>query len=269
VPGECGMHAAELRVDPEEARAALAQLVDLGYIDPLGADDEATRRDTVASNRLQLAQSHVDASQHARALEALAGIEGPLAATDGVRMLRAAAHAGLGDAASAEAELALLGGAARDGAAAHAMRARLRLGAGDAAGAVEVLRALAARPEPVDGIDAMLGRALAAAGRVAEAEAALRRALEAEPEDAGSLGALAALRLRAGDAGEALELGLRSAALDMRQPAVHMTVGRALMAVGEPGEAASAFAACLAHAPGWAEAREALAAARAAAGQGN
>ncbi|MBM4098987.1 MAG: hypothetical protein FJ260_03400 [Planctomycetes bacterium] len=268
VPGECGMHAAELRVDPEEARAALAQLVDLGYIDPLGADDEATRRDTVASNRLQLAQSHVDSGQHARALEALAGIEGPLAATDGVRMLRATAHAGLGDAASAEAELAALHGDAREGAGAAVLRARLRLVTGDAAGAVELLRALAARPEPVEGIDAMLGRVLAAAGRDAEAEGALRRALDAEPEDAGTLGALAALRLRAGDAEEALELGLRAAALDMRQPRVHMTVGCALMAVGEHGEAVNAFAACVAHAPGWAEARQALAAARAAAGQG-
>jgi hypothetical protein len=65
------MHAAELRVDPEEARAALAQLVDLGYIDPLGADDEATRRDTVASNRLQLAQSLVDAGERPSIAEVL------------------------------------------------------------------------------------------------------------------------------------------------------------------------------------------------------
>jgi len=268
VPGECGMHPAELRVDPEEARAALAQLVDLGYIDPLGADDEATRRDTVASNRLQLAQSHVDAGEHARALEALSGIEGPVADTDGVRLLRATALAGIGDADAARRELDAVTGSGREAVAAQAMRARLMLGEGNAAGAVVVLRALAGGPGAIEGIDALLGRALAAAGDDAGAEAALRRALDAEPEDAGSLGALAGLRLRAADAEGALELGLRAAALDMRQPAVHMTIGRAFMAIGAPAEAVNAFAACVAQAPGWTEARDALAAARIAAGQG-
>jgi predicted AlkP superfamily phosphohydrolase/phosphomutase/Tfp pilus assembly protein PilF len=268
VPGECGMHPAERRVDPEEARAALAHLVDLGYIEPLGADDEATRRDTVASNRLQLAQSHVDAGEHARALEALAGIEGPVAETNGVRLLRATAHAGAGDAAAAHRDLEAVVGSGREALAAQAMRARLMLGSGDAAGAVGVLRALAEQPGGLDGIDALLGRALVAAGDDAGAEVAFHRALAAEPEDAGVLGALAAIRLRAGDADAALELGLRAAALDMRQPAVHMTIGRAFMALGAPAEAVNAFAACVAQAPGWAEAREAVAAARIAAGQG-
>ena len=268
VSGECGMHPAELRVDPEEARAALAQLVDLGYIDPLGADDEATRRDTVASNRLQLAQSHVDAGEHARALEALSGIEGPVADTDGVRLLRATALAGIGDADAARRELDAVTGSGREAVAAQAMRARLMLGEGNPAGAVVVLRALAGGPGAIEGIDALLGRALAAAGDDAGAEAALRRALDAEPEDAGSLGALAGLRLRAADAEGALELGLRAAALDMRQPAVHMTIGRAFMAIGAPAEAVNAFAACVAQAPGWTEARDALASARIAAGQG-
>jgi predicted Zn-dependent protease len=114
----------------------------------------------------------------------------------------------------------------------------------------------------------MLGRALAAAGQDAEAEESFRRALASEPEDAGVLGALSVLRLRAHDPQGALEFGLRAAALDMRQPAVHMAVGRAFMAIGAHDEAVNAFAACLAQAPGWAEAREALAAARAAAGIG-
>jgi predicted AlkP superfamily phosphohydrolase/phosphomutase/tetratricopeptide (TPR) repeat protein len=268
VPGDCGMHAAELRVDPEEARAALAQLVDLGYIDPLGADDEATRRDTVASNRLQLVQSLVDAGELARALEALAGVEGPLAETDGVRLLRATAHAGLGDAAAARRELDAVVGGGQEAAAAQAMRARLMLAEGDSVGAVGVLRSLAAAPSPIEGIDAMLGRALAAAGQDVEAEESFRRALATEPEDAGVLGALSVLRLRAHDPQGALEFGLRAAALDMRQPGVHMAVGRAFMVIGAHDEAVNAFAACLAQAPGWTEAREALAAARAAAGIG-
>ena len=34
VPGECGMHPAEMRMDPEAAKAAIDQLVALGYVEP-------------------------------------------------------------------------------------------------------------------------------------------------------------------------------------------------------------------------------------------
>jgi predicted Zn-dependent protease len=147
------------------------------------------------------------------------------------------------------------------------LRAQLALGAGDAGGAVSILRSLASGASPPAGIHGMLGRALAAAGHDADAEDALRRALDEEPQDAGTIAQLAELRLRSGDPAGALELGLRSAGLDMRQPGVHMTIGRAFLALGSAGEAVNAFAACVAQAPGWPGARESLAEARRAAGQ--
>jgi predicted AlkP superfamily phosphohydrolase/phosphomutase/predicted Zn-dependent protease len=268
VPGACGMHPAEMRIDPDEARAALQQLVDLGYVAPPGADDEASRRDTADSNRVQLAQSHADAGEHARALEVLATLEGPVAASDGVRLMRAHSLAAAGDRHAAARELESLSEAGRAAGAAQVLRAQLALDGGDAPAAVGLLRSLAADAPSTVGIHAMLGRALVAAGRDEEAESCFRRALADEPQDAGTLAQLAALRLRAGDAEGALDLGLRSAALDMRQAGVHMTVGRAFLALGSPGEAANAFAACVVQAPGWNEAREALAAARRASGQG-
>jgi hypothetical protein len=267
VPGECGMHPAERRVDPDEARAALQQLVDLGYIAPLAADDESARRDTADSNRIQLAQSHADAGQHARALEVLAGLEGPVAASDAVRIMRAHSLAASGDPSSAATELDALHDVGRDAPGARVLRAQLALGAGDAGGAVSILRSLASGASPPAGIQGMLGRALAAAGHDADAEDALRRALDEEPQDAGTIAQLAELRLRSGDPAGALELGLRSAGLDMRQPGVHMTIGRAFLALGSAGEAVNAFAACVAQAPGWPGARESLAEARRAAGQ--
>ena len=267
VPGACGMHPPEMRVDAAEAAAALRQLVDLGYIAPLAADDEAARRDTADSNRVQLAQSHADAGEHARALEVLAALEGPLASSDGVRLMRAHSLAAVGDRHASASELAAMSGPGRGAAGARVLGAQLALDGGDAPGAIELLRSLAADAPATPGIHAMLGRALAASGRDGEAEPCLRRSLEDEPQDAGTLAQLAALRLRAGDAGGALELGLRSAALDMRHAAVHMTIGRAFLALGAREEAVNAFAACVAQAPGWTEAREALAAARGASGR--
>jgi predicted Zn-dependent protease len=182
--------------------------------------------------------------------------------------MRAHSLAAAGDRHAAARELESLSEAGRAAGAAQVLRAQLALDRGDAPTAVGLLRSLAADARSMAGIHAMLGRALAAAGRDEEAEASFRRALADEPQDAGTLAQLAALRLRAGDAEGALDLGLRSAALDMRQAAVHMTVGRAFLALGSPGEAVNAFAACVAQAPGWNEAREALAAARRASGQG-
>jgi hypothetical protein len=58
---------------------------------------------------------------------------------------------------------------------------------------------------------------------------------------------------------------MASAALSMSNPRVHLTIGRAFMALGSPGEAATAFATACAQAPGWDEAVAALEEARQAA----
>jgi tetratricopeptide (TPR) repeat protein len=86
-----------------------------------------------------------------------------------------------------------------------------------------------------------------------------------DPEHAEALTLLAECRLRAGDAEGALAHGMASAALHLANPRVHLTIGRAFLAVGSPREAITAFEAAVAMAPGWDEARTELEIARAAA----
>jgi thioredoxin-like negative regulator of GroEL len=265
VPGECGMHPADVRVDPEEARAALQQLVDLGYIDPPSEDDERSRRDTVDSNRMQLVQSMLHWRDYAGALDVLAQLEGEVRDSAGAALIRAQCLLGMGQ---AEAAMALLDAMPLDSQEREAL-ARLRAAAALATGrpavAVEQLQALDAAGAGPD-VRAMLGHAQAAAGALQDAEESFGVALAAEPEDPEVLGALASVRLLRGDAAGALEAGLRAASLRMNDPRIHFTVGRAFAALGEHAEAVTALTVCVAQAPAWEEAARELEAARRASG---
>jgi Flp pilus assembly protein TadD len=261
VPGECGMHPADVRVDPEEARAALRQLVDLGYIDPPSEDDERSRRDTVDSNRMQLVQSMLHWRDFAGALDVLAQLEGEVRDSAGASLIRAQCLLGMGQ---AEAAMALLDAMPLDSQELEALarlRAAAALAMGRTAVAVEQLQALVAAGAGPD-VRAMLGHAQSAAGALKDAEESFGVALTAEPEDPEVLGALASVRLLRGDAAGALDAGLRAASLRMNDPRIHFTVGRAFAALGEHAEAVTALTVCVAQAPAWEEAARELEAAR-------
>ncbi len=60
VPGECGMHPPELRLDAEQSRQSLQQLVDLGYIDDPGENAEQAVKQTSRELKYNLAQAYID-----------------------------------------------------------------------------------------------------------------------------------------------------------------------------------------------------------------
>jgi tetratricopeptide (TPR) repeat protein len=265
VEGPCGMHPADLRIDPVEAHAALEQLVALGYIEPLGADAEKTRRDTIASNQLQLAQSHVDAQEFAKAVAVLDGLDAAFRGSGLVRLLRAQCLHGLRDFAGVRAELDSLGGEEALGAPATLLLAAAEFASGDARAALARIDRAIAATGTQDDLRMLRARCLLAIAMPREASVDLEAVLASDPENADALGMLADCALRMGDAERALEHGMASAALSMSNPRVHLTIGRAFMALGSPGEAATAFATACAQAPGWDEAVAALEEAREAA----
>ena len=110
VPGDSGMHPADLRIDPAEASAALDQLVALGYIAAPGEDAQKSRRDTIAANQMQLAQSLADAMDYQKAVGVIDALEAEFRASPLVRLLRAQCLHGLRDFAGVRAELESLGG---------------------------------------------------------------------------------------------------------------------------------------------------------------
>ena len=68
VDGDSGEHPPEKQLDPEEARAAVDQLVELGYIDKPAEDQQQAVKQTVRELHYNLAQSLMDAGRHGDAV---------------------------------------------------------------------------------------------------------------------------------------------------------------------------------------------------------
>ena len=70
-PGECGMHPADLRMDPAAAQAVLQQFVALGYIQPLSEDQAKAVETAVREQQYNLARVYLDSRRYAEALKIL------------------------------------------------------------------------------------------------------------------------------------------------------------------------------------------------------
>jgi predicted Zn-dependent protease len=95
--------------------------------------------------------------------------------------------------------------------------------------------------DPSPAADVLLGRALLRRGRLEDAEAAFERALEQDARRADALAGLSAIALRRGDPESAADRALQSLDVDMSNPAVHLQLGLALVALGRRVEAEQAF----------------------------
>jgi predicted AlkP superfamily phosphohydrolase/phosphomutase/tetratricopeptide (TPR) repeat protein len=69
--GACGMHPADLRMDPAAAQAVLQQFVALGYIQPLSEDQEKAVATAVREQNYHLARAYMDARRYSDALTLL------------------------------------------------------------------------------------------------------------------------------------------------------------------------------------------------------
>jgi predicted AlkP superfamily phosphohydrolase/phosphomutase/tetratricopeptide (TPR) repeat protein len=70
-PGECGMHAADLRMDPATAQAVLQQFVALGYIQPPSENQAKAVESAVREQHYNLARVYLDSRRYQDALPLL------------------------------------------------------------------------------------------------------------------------------------------------------------------------------------------------------
>ncbi|MBM4105807.1 MAG: tetratricopeptide repeat protein [Phycisphaerae bacterium] len=266
VEGECGRHPEDLRIDPAESRAAIAQLVELGYIAPPSAESEANARDTAAANRFNLACSIADAGSPARAAAILDELDPSLREEPNARLLRASCAMAMGELDLARSILVALAARGHDPIRVGMMLAGVETSAGDAEAALARLEALAVAHPRTPGLHRRIGEVAVLLSRHELAEQALRQAIVVDPQDDAALGRLAEVRLLRGDPEEAVDLALRAASLEFRDPRVHLVLGRARLACGDAAGAVEALETCLRLAPRAAAARSLLGQARHAAG---
>ncbi|MBQ89789.1 MAG: hypothetical protein CL433_13275 [Acidimicrobiaceae bacterium] len=285
IVGDDGRYADEDRSSPWAEQEAMAQLVELGYVD---AEQAKNVGKSVRESQFYLARVHLHRGRPDEAVplleEAFAG--DPEAERYGLRLVDALRQLGrLDDARSAldrtaagrlsrlkrqrtelVAQIAARQAGGRDaarleqrlakvdrrlahepsGLAFH--RAMLCMAAGDPDGAIELLAGQedAARPA----LQLRLGEAFLADHRYDEAERAFRAVLAVDPESAPAHRGLSLAHLRRGNPEAAAAAALDALALQYHYPAAHFHLGEALIALGEYERAAQALEVALTQNPG-------------------
>lgn len=254
IAGECGMRTDDADAAADE-RAAVEQLVALGYVEAPPEDGAQAARQAAACNRLQLAQARADAADYRGALAELTLVEATEGEGPTVRAMQASYLLGAGDVATARGVVDRLRGEGHATAGIEMLTASVEFAEGRPAAALERLERLAALEPERGPVHDQIGQIRLATGAAAEALDAFSRAVEVDPQDATAHCGLAEARLALGLHHEALDSGLEAASLVHALPRAHHAIGRALAALGDHAGAIEALRVCIAQAPGWAAPR--------------
>lgn len=259
VEGECGMHPPALRVDPADSRAAMEQLVALGYVEAPSADTEKTVRETIDGNRFQLIQSLVDANQYRDAIEELERLGPEMLESAAAQMLKASCLLAIGDKEGAREVLAPMVEQDPDRPRTRMMLGALEFAEGNADAALSHLEVVAASDPRLPGLHNKLGSVYLETKRYDAAIAAFEKALSIDGDSPLALTGRAAARLETCEPEAALEDAMLAGELIHHQPRAHYLIGRALMALGRAEEAVEALEVCVKQAPRMRLAHQALA----------
>ncbi|WP_145382002.1 alkaline phosphatase family protein [Botrimarina mediterranea] len=259
VEGECGMHPPEMRIDAAESRAAMEQLVALGYVEAPSEDIEKTIRDTIACNEFNLIQSLVDSMRMGEAIERIDALDPSVRETAPCLTMLATCLLGVGDKSRARDVLERLAADTPDSPRTRMMLGSLEFAEGNAQAAMTHLREVAASDPRLPGLHNKLGQVLLETKHYDEAVAAFEKALEIDGDSPLAFTGRARAKLELGDAQSALEDAMTAAELVHFLPRAHYLVGRALAALGRPDEAAEALELCVKQAPGMSAAHHELA----------
>lgn len=249
IEGDAGMHPADLRVDPADAREAMQQLIALGYIDAPRDSDEKTVRDTIAHNRFALAQSLVEAGEHAEALAVARELDASLRETPTVQVFVAACLLATGETKEARDLLNSLLEAGADAPRLHLMLGTIAMAEGDSDTALAHYTKVAETSPRLPGLHTKLGGVYQSLGDHAAAVDAYERALAIDAESPAALSGLSQAKLALGAHEEALELAYTAAELIHHLPVAHLTIGQARLALGDDDGAIEALELCVRQAP--------------------
>ncbi len=243
--GHCGMHPADRPPDSEPSRAALQQLVALGYIEKPDEDEAKAAEDAVREARFNLARSLLDARRPAEALPLLEELHSLDSKRMTITLTLANCYFSLGRLVETRHLAEMLAHDEDAGTAAIGQKqARivpqvdLLMGLvcfaeGKTLEALAHLQRAEALEQNIRHLQQNLGRAYLKLRQFPEAENAFRRELQIDDDDPAShhgLG-IALLNLRRNE--EAAEHCLRAIALSHHMPLAHYHLGLALTRLGQ------------------------------------
>ena len=260
LPGEAGMHPADLRQDPVDASEAIRQLVELGYMPPPTSEQYDAMELARVEWKYNLAATQLDAGQPEKALPLIESMHGQQPQNQRFAVLLVRCYANLGRAADVrrvvetwtqqkaptpETDLwlgwALLISGERDAALHHLRRAEQ------------------ATPDS-PAIHAMIGRVYVKQRHWRDAERAFARALEIDPESEAAHDGMAVTLLAMDRDEEAANHALRAVGLLHHFPSAHYRLGVALVRLMQYERAAQAMQVAVSMRPSMLDAHRYLAA---------
>ncbi|HWY22654.1 MAG TPA: alkaline phosphatase family protein [Candidatus Acidoferrum sp.] len=290
--GECGMHSADMRMDPEAAKAVLDQFIALGYVQPQTEGQAKAVEGAVREGKYNLARDLMDCGKYGEAAKLLEGLVGEKSEDVRFKMRLAqcrmslnrgaearelldqvvkadeeagrkqaekdAASSGEGEgAAKSSAKVAEKSAAAR--AWAEWMLGTMELTAGNnEAGLAALLRAEQAEPH-LPSLHLRLGETYLRCRRVEDARRAFERAMEIDGDSPEAHVGLSTVYLRQRKFEEAVSEALIAVGLQHFSPFGHFNLGVGLARLGEYERAKLAFETSLTILPGLAAAHRWLA----------
>jgi len=279
--GECGMHAADLRMDPAAAQAVLQQFVALGYIQPPSENQAKAVESAVKEQQYNLARVYLDSRRYSEALPILQELNTKW--PDQPRFIQHFAQCYLSMRRRAEAKsllekLMVLGSKPADIADEHntapatepaqtqradALKedskprpwADLLMGIihfeeGDMETALSYLLEAEQSDPLLPDLHLRIGETYLRQRRTEDAGRAFQRALEIDGDSPEAHLGLAIVRLRQRRNEEAAEQALRAVGLQHFLPSGHFHLGLALARMGHHQRAALAFETCVTMLPG-------------------
>jgi tetratricopeptide (TPR) repeat protein len=249
VPGECGMHPEDRRVDPATAQAMLQRLVDLGYVQAPGEDQAKAVEVCLLESKFNLAQVYLDSYRPTQALAILEELRNKK--PDEIRF---ALHLGqcyldLGRLADARAILEPLTQRGKQPWADWLMGLILFEEGSLEAALMHLSRAAEAEPRLPD-LHIRLGSTYLRMRRFDEAEQSFRKAISIDPDSPDAHLGLARICLRSRQNQQAAEEALTAVGLQHLLPLGHFYLGVALARLHQLDRAEIAFRTALTMAPG-------------------
>lgn len=260
VPGECGMHPAEMRVDPEAAKALIDQVVALGYLEPPSEEQGKAVAMALRETNYNLAQVYLDSRRPSQALPILRKLveENPEALR--FKALLAMCHVQLGQREEARSILEPILEREKERPWVRWILGLAELEQANPEEAVEHLLQAEEAERRLPTLHIRLGYTYLRMRRLEEAERAFAKAIQIDPDSPQAhLGrAMTLLRQRRNE--EAAQEALEAVGLQHFLPSAHYFLGAALTRLGHFDRATLAFETAVSMQPGMAAAHRWLSA---------
>lgn len=245
VPGEDGRHPDGSTMGDADAKELLDRFVELGYIAPLGDNAQQNNDQTLIQNGWNLARDFMDYGAWEDALPHLETLHHKAPGNPSFTVQLAYCQWRLGLAAEAERTLGDALRMAHEGPMLSLLRGHLALERDDEKEALTHYEAAAELVQNNREIHLAIGRAWLRLNKLEEAEAAFRKVLELEPENAFAFQGLARTHLIAERWEDAAHAAIDAVALQHNLPTAHAVLGDALINLNQFEEAKNAYERCI------------------------